>query len=203
MHFFLSGDCQLRLLYSALERCQKAVHLTWTPAAPCHIMYHRWWPHSHYSLQPHSLIPLWQCSNDMVVWWFDGITNSSPQHKDDKMEGLWLHTHGLILVLLFKQCEQHGCMDDGNISLTITLLTTSMDFIHRNIHFHRQPVWGLLSQTITFSGNVHLATSSGEVFFRFFTCANNIKLNVLKNTCKIIVDMAVTLSWQKLLAFYI
>lgn len=34
------------LSYSAFQLCQKAAHLTWTLAAPCHIMYHRWWPPS-------------------------------------------------------------------------------------------------------------------------------------------------------------
>lgn len=32
----------------------------------------------------HSLTPLWQHSNDMIVGWFDGITNSSPQQKENE-----------------------------------------------------------------------------------------------------------------------
>lgn len=81
---FLSWSCQISCHTQLFSSLSKSCSLDLDSWSPCHIMYRRWWPHSHYSLQPHSLTPLWQHSNDMAVGWFDGITNSSPQQKEDE-----------------------------------------------------------------------------------------------------------------------
>ena len=81
---FLRWSCQISCHTQLFSSLSKSCSLDLDSWSPCHIMYRRWWPHSHYSLQPHSLTPLWQHSNDMAAGWFDGITNSSPQQKEDE-----------------------------------------------------------------------------------------------------------------------
>lgn len=81
---FLSWSCQTGCHTQLFSSPSKSCSLDLDSCSLCHIMYHRWWPHSHYSLQPHSLTPRWQSSNDMAVGWFDGITNSSLQQREDK-----------------------------------------------------------------------------------------------------------------------
>lgn len=81
---FLSCSCQIGCHPQLLSSLSKSCSLDSDSCRPCHIMYRRWWPHSHYSLQPPSLTLLWQHSNDMAVGGFDGTTISSPEREEDK-----------------------------------------------------------------------------------------------------------------------
>lgn len=81
---FPSWSCQRGCHTQLFSSLSKSCSLDLDSCSPCQIMNHRWWPHSYYSVQRHSLTPLWQHSNDMAVGWFDGITNGSPQQKEDE-----------------------------------------------------------------------------------------------------------------------
>ena len=104
---FLSWSCQIGCHTQLFSSLSKGCSLDLDSCSPCHIMYRRWWPHSHYSLQPHSLTPLWQHSNDMAVGWFDGITNLSPQQKEDEREEkrMWKIPSLLVLYCVLLLCS--------------------------------------------------------------------------------------------------